>query len=192
MSTAANVSTGKPRATGSIYRAPLGTTLPTNATTELNAAFKQLGYVSEDGLVNSNSPETDSIKAWGGDTVLGLQTEKEDTWQFTLLEVLNKDVQEAVYTSGNVSGDLDTGITIKANSAEMEEACWVFDMRLRGGVLKRVVLPDAKISEIGDITYKDDEAIGYELTLLALPDSDGQTHYEHIQKESTNSTGGGT
>ena len=192
MSTAANVSTGKPRATGSIYRAPLGTTLPTNATAELNAAFKQLGYVSEDGLVNSNSPETDSIKAWGGDTVLGLQTEKEDTWQFTLLEVLNKDVQEAVYTSGNVSGDLDTGITIKANSAEMEEACWVFDMRLRGGVLKRVVLPDAKISEIGDITYKDDEAIGYELTLLALPDSDGQTHYEHIQKESTNSTGGGT
>lgn len=192
MSTAANVSTGKPRATGSIYRAPLGTTLPTNATADLNAAFKQLGYVSEDGLVNSNSPETDSIKAWGGDTVLGLQTEKEDTWQFTLLEVLNKDVQEAVYTSGNVSGDLDTGITIKANSAEMEEACWVFDMRLRGGVLKRVVLPDAKISEIGDITYKDDEAIGYELTLLALPDSDGQTHYEHVQKESTNSTGGGT
>lgn len=181
MSTAANVSTGKPRVTGSIYRAPLGTTLPTNATAELNAAFKHLGYASEDGLVNSNSPETDSIKAWGGDTVLGLQTEKEDTWQFTLLEVLNKDVQEAVYTSDNVSGELDTGITIKANSKEMEEACWVFDMILRGGVLKRIVLPDAKISEIGDITYKDDEAIGYELTLLALPDSDGQTHYEYIK-----------
>lgn len=183
--TATNVSTGKPKVTGAVYRAPLGTTLPTDAISALNSAFKHLGYVSEDGVVNSNSPETDNIKAWGGDTVLGLQTEKPDTYKMTLIEVLNKDVLEAVYTTENVSGTLETGITVKANAKEMEEACWVIDMVLRGNVFKRHVLPDAKISELGDITYKDDEAIGYEITLMAMMDSSGQSHYEYIKKVSS-------
>ena len=185
--TVGNVSAGKPAVSGAVYRAALSTslTIPTDATTALSADFKALGYVSEDGLVNTNSPDSDNIKAWGGDTVLGLQTEKPDTWKLTLIEILNKDVLEAVYTSANVSGTLESGLAITANSKEMEEACWVFDMILRGNVYKRIVLPDAKISELGDITYKDDEAIGYETTLMAMPDSSGNTHYEYIKKVSS-------
>ena len=76
MPTAANVTVGKPKITGAIFRAPLGTTLPTDATTALDEAFKQLGYASEDGVTNSNSPETDQIKAWGGDIVATLSQKK--------------------------------------------------------------------------------------------------------------------
>ena len=53
----ANVTAGKPKITGAVYRAPLGTTLPTDATTDLAEAFKNMGYGSEDGLVNNNTPE---------------------------------------------------------------------------------------------------------------------------------------
>lgn len=46
--------------------------------------------------------------------------------------------------------------------------------------LKRIVVPSGSVTEVADIVYKDSEAIGYETTMKATPDSDGQTHYEYI------------
>ena len=178
--TTSNVTAGKPKIGGAVFRAALGTTAPTDATTALGDAFKALGYCSEDGLTNSNSPETTDIKAWGGDTVLNIQESKDDTFGLTLLEVLNIDVLSAVYGSENVTGALATGITVTANSDEAEAGVWVVDMVLRDGAAKRIVVPNGKISEVGDIVYSDSEAVGYEVTITAMPDASGNTHYEYI------------
>lgn len=183
--TVANVTTGKPSVSGAIWRAALGSTLPTDATTALDAAFKCLGYVSEDGLTNDNSPKSDTVKAWGGDTVLTPQTEKPDTFTYTLIEAINIDVLKSVYGDDNVSGTLTTGITVRANSDEQEASAYVIETLMKGGVLKRIVIPNATLSELGTITYKDDEAVGYGVTLTAMPGGftgDNDTHKEYIIK----------
>jgi hypothetical protein len=187
MPSSSNVSAGKPKVTGAIFIAPVGTTLPTDSTTALNSAFVELGYASDAGVVNSESRETETIKAWGGDTVLKPFAGKEDTFQFTLIEALNVNALKLVYGDSNVTGDLTNGISIKSAAEDLDYHSFVIEMVLNGAV-KRIVIPSAKVTEVGDITYADGEAIGYDTTLSAVPDAVGGTHYEYIKAVSSSTT----
>ena len=180
MNDAKNVTAGKPKVGGSVNVAPVGTNLPTSASTELALEFANLGYCSDDGLTNGNSPESSKVKAWGGDTVLSIQNGKPDTFKLKLIEVMNVNVLKTVYGEDNVSGSISSGLTIIANSKEAVPHSWVIDLVLKGDVLKRIVVPDATITEIAEIKYTDSDAVGYEITLTAVPDAAGNTHYEYL------------
>lgn len=177
-----NVTAGKPKVSGGIWRAPSGTPLPVDAKSQLSSAFKALGYVSDDGVSNENTADTEQVKAWGGDVVMESQTSKPDNFSFTLIEATNTEVLKMVYGENNVSGDLNSGIAIKANSEEQEECVLVIDMALKDNTLKRICIPNAKVTEVGEITYNDSDPVGYETTVSCLPDTAGNTHYEYIVK----------
>ena len=184
MATTTNVSASTPAIAGAISIAPVGTTLPTDATTALDEAFKTLGYISEDGLTNSNSPSGDTVKAWGGDPVLMFNGDKEDTFGWSMLETLNVDVLKMVYGEANVTGTLATGITVTANNKDVPAKAFVVDMIMREGALKRIVIPSGLLTELGDITYTDTDAVAYEVTITAQKDANGNTHYEYIKSAS--------
>ena len=180
--TALNVSAGKPKVAGGVWRAPLGTALPTDATTALGNGFESLGYIASGGVTHALSLDTGEYRAWGGDVVLSYLTGKTNTFAFGLIEVLNKSTYEVVYGAANVSGTLTTGIAVTGNGADMSEYVYVIELALRDGAMKRIVIPDGKVSAIGDVVYQDSDAINYPITITAQADADGNTHYEYISK----------
>lgn len=179
---ATKVTAAKPKVKGAIYNAPLGTKLPQSADEELDTKFKSLGYISEDGVTNTNSPESETVKAWGGDVVLNTRTGKPDVFKFKLIEALNEEVLKTVHGDENVTGTLEAGLEVCVNSGEQENKSWVIDTILKGGVLKRMVIPSGKITAVGDVVHKNNEPIGYEITLTLESDEKGNTHYEYYKK----------
>lgn len=177
-----NVSTGKPLASGALWVAPLGTALPTDAVTQLGEEFEHLGYVSSDGLTDTPERETEDMQAWGGDTVLNVTTSYSETFTYTLIEAMRVSVLKHVYGDDAVTGTLDTGIKIEKSSKELPHKVFVADIAMQGDIIRRIVVADGKVTEVGEISYKDDELIGYETTLKAYPDSKGVTSHEYIAK----------
>lgn len=178
--TATNVSTGKPKVSGAVFRAPLGTTLPTDATSALDPAFVCLGYVSEDGLTNNNEMDVSTIKAWGGVIVYRSLTELNDNFVLKLIESENVDVLKTVYGSENVTqADGQTHIVVKAE--DPEEAVFVFELALRNKRAKRIVIPDGAVTAREAIVYNDSDPIAYGTTISAYPDADGKTHDEYLE-----------
>lgn len=174
------VSFGKPKSTGAVYVAPYGTTLPTTAWQALNAAFKNLGYVSEDGLVNGIETDVEDINAWGGDLVLSGQTTFKDMFTVNLIET-NAEALKVYYGEDNVTVEGNGSITVKQNSEQLPNVSVVFELVLTGGRIKRIVLPNAQIADrSGEITYVDGEAIAYPAVFVAYPDANGDSHIEYI------------
>lgn len=185
MPTKDNVTTANPKIAGSVFRAPYSTTCPTDATTELNESFKSLGYISEDGIVNSNSPSYENIKAWGGSIIYSYLNDRPDTFKFMLYEALNDEVLKTTYGDGSVSGTIEIGIKIEVGAKQDEGHAYVIDMVLKSGILKRVVVPDGVVTSVGDVTYKGNGLIGYEVTITCNADEKANTHYEYIIKKTS-------
>ena len=183
---ASNVSVGKPRAAGGVFSAPVSTAAPTNATTALAAGYVGLGYVSDSGLVNSISTDTSDINAWGGDRVLSVRTSRSESFQFTFIET-NADVLKEVYGQDNVS-EASGALTVLHNGKANPVRRYVFEIALTGDRVKRIVVPNGQITEVGDVTYVDGDPIGYEVTVSAYPDANGNTAIEYIATVTAPST----
>lgn len=170
-----NVVAGKPLAAGGVWRAPIGTALPTDETTTLNAAFKSAGYIGEDGLTETQDRSTEKIKAWGGDTVKVVQTEFGLTYQFTFLESASAEVLKAVHGAANVTTTPATSSSgakhaVKITSEQLPHEIYVFEIK-DGDARIRICVPDGQITEVGEVTYSDADVIGYQVTVEAFYDA---------------------
>lgn len=174
--TAANILAGKPLASGGVAVAPVGSTAPTDASTELDAAFIKSGYIGEGGLTETTDRTTEKVKAWGGDTVKVLQTDFAVTYSFTFLESLNAEVLKAVYGDANVvtteadgSTTFNTTHDVKVNGDELPHKAYVFEVK-DGDAKVRIHVPDGQITDVGEVTYSDSDVIAYTVTVEAFRD----------------------
>lgn len=179
MQNSQNVSVGKPTAAGGVFAGEPSIARPIDCRTPLPSGIKGLGYVSEDGLANAIETDTEDIIAWGGDKVLTVRTSRSETFTFTFIETSALVLAE-VYGPENVTVEANGDIAVLHNAKELPRRLYVFEILLTGNRVKRIVVPNALITEVGEVVYVDGEAIGYEITLGAFPDEDGNTAYEYI------------
>jgi hypothetical protein len=97
-----NVVVGKPLVTGGVLTAPVGTVLPSDPLSALNAAFKAVGYITDAGVTKSEKRNTGTINAWGGDTIAATAKGYDVTIKLDLAEFLNAITQGLIYGTANV------------------------------------------------------------------------------------------
>lgn len=137
---------------------------PTDAKTALGTGWTDLGYASDDGVTQTIDRSTEKIKAWqNADTVREVVTDASASFKFTLLETSKAAV--SLYYGTAVATD---GSLVVIPSQAGPAAPFILDI-IDGADLIRVYAPSAQVSEVGDIVYKNGEAIGYEITITVYP-----------------------
>jgi hypothetical protein len=182
-----NIVAGRPlTATGVIFRDATNLiAAPTDATTALNVGFKTLGYAGSDGLTETIDRTTEKVKAWGGDTVKVLQTDFSVQYEFILYETLFDEANKAVFgdtaglvtKTGGTTG-LTTKLAIKLKSDTLPNSRWVFDMK-DGSAKVRIYVPVGQVTTIGEVTYSDENVVGYPVTVEAYPDATNVQAYKY-------------
>ena len=176
---ATKVTVGAALATGAIYVAPKGTTLPADATTALTSAYELLGFTSDAGVQISESSSNDSIRAWEARTeVYNVRTEYTESVSFMPIQC-NADVAKLMWGDDMVEVDNGTGaIHAKHHGKTLEPVVIVIETVPREGIVKRYCM-NAQLTERGEQTMDGTQVDGRQLTFNALADAVGVTMHEH-------------
>lgn len=189
MTSAQNVLVGVPdKVSGGIYMAETVLDTDTYPLTDLTSTptdMEPAGFISEDGVTETNESETERIRAWGGDTVRVVQTDHTVTYTWTFLESKNATVLKAVYGSDNVEVGPEGLITVKVNSDTLPHQSFSLEMK-DGDSRIRVFIPDGQITNRGEIQYTHTGAIQYEVTVEAFPDSENNKAIKVMESASGN------
>lgn len=173
-----------PRTAGGVMRGAIGATLPTTAVGAVtDASVKDLGIIGDSGLVRTEDRQNTDVYDWGGNLVATLQDRYGLTLKFTFLQVMNADVSKAVFGDANVSvtpADSDSGteIRILMNNRLLDNGAWIFDGMYQK-INMRLVVPIARITALGDVTWVHNKLCQYDVTLKPYPDASGNHAYQY-------------
>lgn len=179
---ATKVLTGAPDqlTTGPILSAPRGTALPASITATIDPAFKDSGYVSEDGLTLTPERSTEQVRDWSGSVVRELLTEFAAKLAWSHLET-NEQSLKNYMGDDNVTVTAATAtegrrITALLRSSELPRKPWVFKMK-DGDARVLIVVPDGQVSETGEVSFVKSSAVTWPVTLTTYPDASGVNVY---------------
>lgn len=183
----ANVSAGKGVKGGYIFSAPVGTTLPTDIETELDEAFKCLGFISEDGYVETVEEDSSDHVDMNGDLMDSTNSNRVESAQVTLAEIKAETLKRQ-YGEANVT-DENGLITVRHNSDSHPTFAYVLELVLKNNRRWRKVVPMGQSSELDDLTIASSELCQRALTIKYLTDNDGNTCYDYYESTETTKAG---
>ncbi len=178
-----NVSAGKGVKGGYIFSAPVGTALPTDIKSKLDPAFEVLGFISEDGYVETVDEDSTDLLDMNGDLMNSVGSNRVESAQFTLAEIKAATLKRQ-YGDGNVT-DANGVITVKHNSDSHPTFAYVLELVLKNNRRWRKVVPCGQSSELDDLTVASSELCQRALTVKYLTDEQGNTCYDYYESTET-------
>lgn len=165
--------------TGLVWMAPSASTAPTDASTVLAAAWKNMGGMAETGVTIKQSTSTTKKKFYGSTLVQRtLVTDQEYTIEATFGET-NARVMEVFWrkalnsiTPAAVTGAFST----TAGSYTRQLYALVIDM-VDGLNRNRYYCPSVEVTNQGDIKIANSETLEWGVTFTAYPDTSGNAIY---------------
>ena len=179
------VAAAKPKVGGGMYWAPLGTALPTDSSTALNAAFKCMGPISEEGVRPSRDTSIEKVKEWDGSTLATLLSDESRAFEVTLYGVHDVDVLGALFGSTNVvvtaaAGAVGTKIAVTDKGGKPAKGVLILEMT-HGKVKQRKVVPVADPTITDEGAYVLGELRSYTVEIDVLKDASGNFSYEYTE-----------
>lgn len=134
---------------GHLYAGPVGTTAPTDATTALNSAFVEMGYITEDGTSTTPSTDTQTIRGWQSIYALRYAIVGRDLRIALSLMEVNKDTV-GVWSQGGVTTGGPTAWKVVPPTAETVDArAWVME-GIDGSRTYRFYVPSGLVLDSGE------------------------------------------
>lgn len=150
---------------GMIAYATVGSAVPTNATSSLDAAYLDVGYISSDGVEEARERSTSNVVAWQhADVVRTVVTESSITVAFTMIETNRASVE--LYYGAPVADDGSVEIVPSRTGGRKATVIDYID----GDKFVRMFLPQSEVTEVGSSTLASADAVGYNVTLTGYPD----------------------
>ena len=151
---------------GAVYVAPTGSTGPTDASTALDAAFLELGFLDETGVTVAHDDEVTEIKAWQRATVVRKTTTSSDTTVAFAMAETNKAALEFFYKKTMETGD----DALNESGAPAKKVSLVIDV-IDGTFIHRMYLASCEVTERGEITMTSEDGVGYPVTVTAYEEN---------------------
>ena len=138
---------------GSIYTAPLGTTIPASINAPLGAGWRDAGYVTEDGVTFTDGKSLESVRAWQSlHDLRRFVSSKETMVSYSLMQWSGENVKLA-YGGGEVEEVAPAGETTPAayrytppDPAHIEELMHAIEWE-DGDHDFRLILPRGMVTE---------------------------------------------
>lgn len=158
---------------GRVLVAPLGTAEPTDVTTDFNVAFKELGWVTEDGVSVTPSVDTNDITMWQSInpvkrpiTGMGLEVSM-------VLGSHNKSTLELYFLNSTVENASGVARLEMANAPASQDVMLAVEWTDDEGDTNRLIFPRVTMTDREAITLQRSEAVGLGITFSSLAGPDG-------------------
>lgn len=170
-------------ASGEVYVAPVGTTLPTDPTTALPSEWVGLGLITTDGASLAVAPEIQDIMSWQSRQAVRRELINQEVTATFALQQWNEETIPLAFGGGEVTNPSGSVFRYELpTSGALDERAMVIDA-IDGDVHQRWILPRGNVTDAVEVSMVRDAEQQLPIAFKALQPDDGGTSLIYLSDD---------